>query len=85
MRKNKKIILFMLALGSLLLAQTDTDNIPATDYDKLQDSMTENINSGVSNNKNENLIEKILRARNKELKDLYKQGDYIVKPEYLEW
>ena len=30
-------------------------------------------------------IEKILKQKNKELKDLHLQGDYIVKPEYLEW
>jgi hypothetical protein len=30
-------------------------------------------------------IEEILNKKNKELKDLYLQGDYIVKPEYLEW
>ena len=85
MRNSKKILLFTLALSSLLLAQASTDNIPSNDYNKLQNTMTENFNSGVSNNKNYDLIEKALRARNKELKDLYKQGDYIVKPEYLEW
>ncbi|MCP1226191.1 hypothetical protein [Sebaldella sp. S0638] len=85
MRDSKKILLFTLALSTLLLAQASTDNIPSNDYNKLQDTMTENFNFGVSNNKNYDLIEKSLRVRNKELKDLYRQGDYIVKPEYLEW
>ena len=31
------------------------------------------------------IIEKKLKNRVKELNSLYKQGDYIVKPEYLEW
>ena len=35
--------------------------------------------------KNYEVLEKILEKRNKELKDLYLQSDYIVKPEYLEW
>ena len=85
MKTNKKYFLFMLALSSLLLAQTDSNNTQSTDYNQLQNLMTENVNSGVSNEKNYDFIEKVLRKRNKELKDLYKQGDYIVKPEYLEW
>ena len=56
MRNSKKILLFTLALSSLLLAQASTDNIPSNDYNKLQNTMTENFNSGVSNNKNYDLI-----------------------------
>ena len=47
--------------------------------------MLKNINVNKSNEKNYKLIERILKQKNKELKDLYIQGDYIVKPEYLEW
>ncbi|MCP1223913.1 autotransporter domain-containing protein [Sebaldella sp. S0638] len=31
------------------------------------------------------LVEQLLKKRQGELEDLYKQGDFIVKPEYLEW
>lgn len=47
--------------------------------------MTKNISTNKSNKDNYQLIERILNQRNKELKDLHLQGDYIVKPEYLEW
>ena len=47
--------------------------------------MINNIKTGKSNNNNYKLIEEVLNQRNRELKDLYLQGDYIVKPEYLEW
>ncbi|MCP1222942.1 autotransporter domain-containing protein [Sebaldella sp. S0638] len=47
--------------------------------------MVKNIDSEKSNDSNYKQIEKILNKKNKELKDLYLQGDYIVKPEYLEW
>ena len=47
--------------------------------------MTKNIESGKSNDKNYKLIEDVLNKRNQELKDLYMQSDYIIKPEYLEW
>ena len=83
MWKNKKKFLFLLAFSSLLLAQNSPDTMPSTD--KLQSSITENISSNITNKKNYDIIEKALRSRNKELKDLYAQSDYIVKPEYLEW
>ena len=83
MWKNKKKLLFLLAFSSLLMAQNSPDT-PAN-IDKLQITMTENIGSNSSNKKNYDIIEKILRTKNKELKDLYEQSDYIVKPEYLEW
>ena len=47
--------------------------------------MTKNIDKGNSNDSYYKLIEKTLNERNKELKDLYLQSDYIVKPEFLEW
>ena len=47
--------------------------------------MVGNIEAGKSNEENYHLLEKVLNERNKELRDLYNQSDYIVKPEYLEW
>ncbi|MCP1223464.1 hypothetical protein [Sebaldella sp. S0638] len=53
--------------------------------EKLYNGIVKNFQAGKSNRDNYKLIEKILKQRNKELKDLYLQGDYVVKPEYLEW
>ena len=85
MGKNKKLLLF-LALNSLAtsFAGVTTGKIE-TKYDKLYTNMTKNMETGKSNEKNYKLIEDVLNKRNKELKDLSLQGDYIVKPEYLEW
>ncbi len=83
MWKNKKKLLFLLAFSSLLIAQNSSDTTPGSD--QLESAVTKNISSGLTNQKNYDIIEKALRTRNKELKDLYKQSDYIVKPEYLEW
>ena len=47
--------------------------------------MVKNLETGKSNEKKYKLIQDVLDKRNQELKDLYVQGDYIVKPEYLEW
>ena len=53
--------------------------------EEMYNSIIKNFKSRKSNRKNYQLIEGILNKKNKELKDLYLQGDYIVKPEYLEW
>ena len=79
MWKNKKKLLFLIAVSSLLSAQSTINSI--SDHNKLYNVMTEDL----TYQKNYEIIEKILTAKNKELKDLYKQSDYIVKPEYLEW
>ena len=83
MEKSKKLLMF-LALNSVAASFAGTEQLSAK-YDKMYDSMIKNINSGKSNAGNYKLIEQTLKKRNKELKDLYLQGDYIVKPEYLEW
>ncbi|WP_435309950.1 hypothetical protein [Sebaldella termitidis] len=83
MLRNKKKFLFLLAFSSLLSAQSNLDAAPSND--KLQFIMRENVSYDLTNKKNYDIIEKVLRTRNKELKDLYAQSDYIVKPEYLEW
>ena len=84
MKKNKKLLMF-LALNSLATSFSGSTNQIELKYDKLYTSMVKNIEIGKSNEKNYKLIQDILDKRNEELKDLYAQGDYIVKPEYLEW
>ncbi len=81
----KKLLLSFLALNSIIAPQIKANSGTKLNYDKLYDNMTKNIDTGKSNENNYKLIENVLKKRNKELKDLYLQGDYIVKPEYLEW
>ena len=83
MWKNKKKLLFLLAFSSLLMAQNNSDTMTGNDHS--ESATTKSISSDLMSQKNYDFIEKALRIRNKELKDLYKQSDYIVKPEYLEW
>ena len=84
MKKNKKLLLF-LALNSLATSFAGTSNQINVKYDKLYNNMIKNIETGKPNGSNFKLIQDVLNKRNQELKDLYLQGDYIVKPEYLEW
>ncbi|MBP9477166.1 MAG: autotransporter domain-containing protein [Sebaldella sp.] len=84
MKKNKKLLMF-LALNSLATSFASTTSQPEAKYDKLYNNMVKNIETGKSNEGNYKLIQDVLNKRNQELKDLYLQGDYIVKPEYLEW
>ena len=85
MKKNKKLLMF-LALNSLATSFAGTTtNQTEVKYDKLYNNMVKNIETGKSNEKNYKLIQDVLNKRNQELKDLYLQGNYIVKPEYLEW
>ena len=79
--KNKNKLLLFLALN----AASSFVSAKEIGYDKMYDKITKNITTGKSNNDSYKLIERILVQRNRELKDLYAQGDYIVKPEYLEW
>ena len=85
MLKNKKIMFFLLALNSFFSVNAAAENQQVSKYDKLYGNMVKNLETGKSNEKNYKLIEEVLNKRNKELKDLYKQSDYIVKPEFLEW
>ncbi len=83
--KNKKL-LTALALNSLAIAVGSAQTkIGQIKYEQLYNKMMKNTENGKSNKSNYELLENILNKRNKELKDLYLQGDYIVKPEYLEW
>ncbi|WP_435309946.1 autotransporter domain-containing protein [Sebaldella termitidis] len=84
MFKNKKMLMF-LALNSLMATFANTKNQVNVKYDRLYNKMIKNFEIGRSNNDSYKVIERILSQKNKELKDLYIQNDYIVKPEFLEW
>ena len=85
MKRNKKLLMYFLALNTIMSSYLGAVTTAPVKYDKMYNSMVKNIEKGNSNEENYKLIEKVLNQRNKELKDLYKQSDYIVKPEYLEW
>ena len=67
-------------MGTALL-----DAASPASYDKLYNNIVKNLETDKTNVNNYKIIEDILNKRNKELKDLYLQSDYVVKPEYLEW
>ena len=85
MKKNKKLLMSFLAVNAVISSYTGAAPAASIKYDKMYDNMVKNIEKGKSNEENYKLIERVLNQRNKELKDLYAQSDYIVKPEYLEW
>ena len=74
-----------MALNAVIVSQVNAESMDQSKYDKLYEKMTKNINTGKSNDDNYKLIENVLKKRNKELKDLYLQSEYVVKPEFLEW
>jgi hypothetical protein len=86
MKRNKKLLVSFLALNAILSSYAaGAESVPQTRYERMYNSMTKNIEQGKPNEKNYQFIERMLKLKNKELKDLYLQGDYVVKPEYLEW
>ena len=87
MKKGREIIAFSIALNAMLSMYTNSQSskIINMNSDNMYNKMIGNLNNGKSNDSNYKMLESILKKRNKELKDLYLQGDYIVKPEYLEW
>ena len=85
MKKNKKLLMYFLAVNSLFTLNAASESNASVKYDKLYSNMIKNLETGKSNEENYKIIEKALNKRNRELKDLYNQSDYIVKPEYLEW
>ena len=80
--KNKKLLLSFLALYSMTAAYAETNIKVNSKLDKIYKNLMDD--KGVSE-KDYGFLEEVLNKRNKELKDLYEQSDYIVKPEYLEW
>ena len=85
MFKNKKLMMF-LAFNSVIGTVSSSNNSELTKkYENLHKKMTKNLDENRSNSVNYKLLEEVLNQRNRELKDLYLQSDYIIKPEYLEW
>lgn len=82
MKNNKKLLAGCLALNAVLSGHTSSENISLSKYDRMYNKMVKNIKEGKSNEKNYQTIERILKQKNKELKDLYLQNDYIIKPEF---
>jgi hypothetical protein len=86
MKKNKKLLASFVALNAMIPAYAAVGQTTSlVKYDRLYENMIKNVKNEKSNENNYKLIERILNQRNKELKDLYLQSNYIVKPEYLEW
>ncbi|MDR2879872.1 MAG: transporter, partial [Fusobacteriales bacterium] len=86
MKRNKKLLLSFLSLNAMLASYTaEASASSAAKYERVYNSVVKNIQKDTSNEKTYQLLERILNQKNKELKDLYSQGDYVVKPEYLEW
>ncbi|MCP1225151.1 autotransporter domain-containing protein [Sebaldella sp. S0638] len=85
MKRNKKLLVSFAALNAMIPAYVAGQTTSVVKYDRLYNSMINNIKTGKSNDKAYQLLERTLNQKNKELEDLYFQGDYIVKPEYLEW
>ena len=86
MKKNKKLLISFLAINAILPSYGAAASASlTTKYDRMYNSIVKSIDKGSSSEKTYQTLERILKQKNKELKDLYLQGDYIVKPEYLEW
>jgi hypothetical protein len=84
MLRNKRLCMF-LALGSMAsIYAENNENTTKGKYERFYKSITKNT-SNKSLDENYKILEKILNKRNKELRDLYIQNDYVIKPEYLEW
>ena len=81
MKKNKRLLIIFLTFA--LYTEASTTIMPR--YNRLYNNMVENIEKSKSNEQNYRLIEQTLNKINKELKDLYLQNDYVIKPEFLEW
>ena len=78
--KTKEMLLSILALNSVYSV-----NIEASGIQQTENKIIKHLNQGKTASEQYKLLDKILAKRNKELQDLCIQGDYIVKPEYLEW
>jgi hypothetical protein len=86
MKKNKKLLMSFLAINALIPSYLQgAQESLSPKYNRIYNKITKNIEQGKANDDSYRLLEKILKQRTNELKDLYLQSDYIVKPEYLEW
>ena len=86
MEINKRLLLSFLALSSTLpVYSANSGKSTVMNKDRLYNNMIKNLGQEKSNKENYKLIERALNQKNKELRDLYYQGEYIIKPEYLEW
>ena len=85
MKKNKKLLMSLLTLNAILSVHASGAEVSTKKYDRMYNSIVKNTAKKENNKKTYQTIERILKQKNKELKDLHLQGDYIVKPEYLEW
>lgn len=81
MKKFRKILMMFIALNSLALATSTTNDISQKSLGHVHKNITEKKNVDDSYK----LIEKILKKRNEELKDLRLQSDFAVKKESQEW
>ena len=84
MKRNKKEIL-MSVLALNIAGGAYLNATPSVSGERIYGRMIKNLETGKSNKDNYKLLESVLKQKNKELKDLYIQGDYIIKPEFLEW
>ena len=78
MKKFKSLIFLILAINVFALADNDVNS---KKLEKIFNNIAENKNT----DKNFKIVNDLLAQRNKELKDLRLQSDYIIKPEYNEW
>ena len=85
MKRNKKALLYFLVANAIISSNAKAEEKISSKHDRLYDSMAKNIETGKSNGENYKLIERLFNKRKKDLKDLSKQNDYIVKPDNLEW
>ncbi|MCP1225781.1 hypothetical protein [Sebaldella sp. S0638] len=78
MKKFKSLIFLLLAINIFALADNGANS---EKLEKIFNNITENKNT----DKNLKIVNDLLDKRNKELKDLRLQSDYIITPEYNEW
>ena len=82
MLKNIKILMLMV-LNSMIGITAPGNKNEVNKFENIYNKMTKNLDENISNDNNYKVLEKILNQKNEELKALYLQGDYIIKPEYL--